>query len=116
MVIHCYVAHGDPCCVVYGDPLLCCMQQSTASHAAMHQGQLMARAMAMQWMYMAGCNVVRPPYQLPLRAPPAVNLQVGAEEATAAKSEALVLEAKSSVQSGLKMPPPLLILQEALIE
>jgi hypothetical protein len=37
------------------------------------------------------------------------NLQVGAEEATTAKSEALVLKAKSSAWSGLKMPlPPLM--------
>ncbi len=65
---------------------------------------------------MVGCNVARTPYQLPPRALPASNLQVGAEEATTAKSEALVLKAKSSAWSGLKMPLPLSILQEALIE
>ncbi len=56
------------------------------------------------------------PYWLPPRAPLALNLLVGAEEATTTKSEVLVLEVKSSVWSGLKMPLPPLILQEALIE
>jgi len=49
---------------------------------------------------------VRTLYQLQLRALPASNLQVGAEEGTTAKSEALVLEAKSSAQSGLETPLP----------
>ena len=45
-------------------------------------------------------------YQLPLRALLVSNLQVGAEDATTTKSEALVLKAKSSAQSGLEMPLP----------
>jgi len=76
----------------------------------------MAWATAMQWMYMVGCDVAHVPYQLPLRALPVLNLQVGAEEATTTKSKVLVLKAKSSAWSGLKMPLPLSILQEALIE
>ncbi len=67
-------------------------------------------------MYIVGCDIVRVPYRLPLRALPASNLQMGAEEATTTKSEVLVLKAKSLARSGLEMPLPPSILQEALIE
>ena len=103
-------------CVTHGNPLLYYAWQSAVSRAAMCQGQLMAQAMVMQWMYTVGCNMVRTPYWLPPRALPVSNLQMGAEKATTAKSEMLVLEAKSSAWSGLETPPPLSILQEALIE
>jgi hypothetical protein len=42
----------------------------------------------------------------PTESPASVELAGGAEEATTAKSEALVLKAKSSARSGLEMPPP----------
>jgi hypothetical protein len=126
MAIHCCVMHGDLllhctqqsaaalhiaicCCIVHSNLLLHCTQQSAAAlHTAIccciaYSNLLLRHA----WQSTAGCNVACAPYQLPPRAPPASNLQVGAEDATTAKSKALVLEAKSSAQSGLKMPPPL---------
>jgi hypothetical protein len=71
--IHCCDAHSDLLqhharrstaasraaihrCVARGNPLLCRVWRSAASHAAMRQGQPMAQATAMRWMYTAGCR------------------------------------------------------------
>jgi hypothetical protein len=120
VAIRYWVAHGDPllgrarrstagsctairCCVARGNPMLCvvhCVAHGDASRAANGTGH--GDAMGVHGGMQRSAHAV----PAPTESPASVELAGGAEEATIAESEALVLEAKSSTWSGLEMPLP----------
>ena len=91
------------CCVARGNPMLCvihCVAHGDVSRAANGTGH--GDATGVHGGMQRSAHAV----PAPTESPAGVELAGGAEEATIAESEALVLEAKSSTRSGLETPLP----------
>lgn len=102
------------CCVARSDPLLCCAWQSVAvscmaiCYCIMRGDSSRAtdgtgHGDAMDVHGGRGCSARTTP--APIKSTASVELAGGAREATTAKPEALVPEAKSVARSGFETPP-----------